>query len=125
MNTFMKKLIILCVVLAVFTFFCLASIAQESKPMTVRVGDSFTITLRANTSTGYKWQLMMSDENMLQMVHSEYIPYKSQRLGADGKQLWTFKALKPGKTSISFQYARSWEKDKPPQKEQTIQVLIK
>ena len=93
--------------------------------MTVRVSDSFTITLRANMSTGYQWQLTTLDETMLQLVNSEYIPYKTKRLGADGKQLWTFKALKAGETSIAFKYVRPHEKDKPPEKEQTIPILIK
>lgn len=77
-------------------------------------------------STGYQWQLAEPlDETMVELVNTEYIPYRTQRLGADGKQLFTFKALKAGETTISFKYAREAEKDKPPEKEQTISISIK
>ena len=77
-------------------------------------------------STGYQWQLAEPlDETMLELVNTEYIPYRTQRLGADGKQLFTFKALKAGETTISFKYAREEEKDKPPEKEQIISISIK
>ena len=98
----------------------------QSKPIQFKAGTSFTITLRANMSTGYQWQLAEPlDETMLQLVGTEYIPYRTQRLGADGKQLFTFKALRPGETSIFFKYVREGEKDKPPEKEQTINISIK
>lgn len=121
----MKKIIILSVGLIVLASLCFANEAKQTKPMTVRSGDSFTITLRANMSTGYQWQLTKIDETMLQLVNSEYKPYATKRLGADGKQLWTFKALKAGETSIAFKYVRPHEKDKPPEREQTIPILIK
>ncbi len=121
----MKKTIILSIVLIALASFCFANEAKQLKPMTVRNGDSFTITLRANMSTGYQWQLTALDETMLQLVNSEYIPYSTNRLGADGKQLFTFKALKAGETTISFKYAREWEKDKLPERQQIIPILIK
>src|SRR4030042_6201332 len=116
----MKKIIILSIALVVLASLCFANEARQVKPMTVRSGDSFTITLRANMSTGYQWQVTTLDETMLQLVNSEYIPYTTKRLGADGKQLWTFKALKAGETSIAFKYVRPAEKDTLPQKEQII-----
>ena len=121
----MKKTIILSIALIVLASLCFANEAKQLKPMAVRIGDSFTITLRANMSTGYQWQLTTLDETMLQLVNSEYIPYKTKRLGADGKQLWTFKALKAGETSIAFKYVRPHEKEKPPERQQIIPILIK
>jgi len=121
----MKKTVILNIVLIALASFCFANEAKQQKPMTVRSGDSFTITLRANMSTGYQWKMATLDETMLQLVNSEYIPYKTRRLGADGKQMWTFKALKAGETSINFEYVRPHEKDKPPERQQIIPILIK
>ena len=122
----MKKIIISIVALLAIASFCFANEPKQSRPMQLKAGDSFTITLRAYLSTGYQWQLAAPlEESMLQLVNSEYIPYKSKRLGADGKQLWTFKALKAGETSISLKYVRPAEKDTLPQKEQIIPVIIK
>lgn len=118
----MKKMIIFSMALVFLSPFCFA----QSKPIQFKAGTNFTITLRTNMSTGYQWQLAEPlDETMLELVNTEYIPYRTQRLGADGKQLFTFKALKAGETTISFKYAREGEKEKPPEKEQTISISIK
>src|SRR4030065_1807507 len=117
----MKKIIISIVALLAVASFCFANEPKQSRPMQLKAGDSFTITLRANLSTGYQWQLAAPlEESMLQLVNSEYIPYKSKRLGADGKQLWTFKTLKAGETSIAFKYVRPHEKEKHPERQQII-----
>jgi len=122
----MKKIIILSVTFVALASFCFADEANKAKSMKIRTGDSFTITLRANSSAGYQWQFAAPlDKSMLQLLHSKYIPYRSKRLGADGKQLWIFKALKAGETSIVFEYIRPSEKDTPPRREETIKVIIK
>jgi predicted secreted protein len=46
-------------------------------------------------------------------------------VGAPGKEVWTFKAVKSGKTTINFKYVRPWEKDKAPTKTTSFQVVIK
>jgi len=119
----MKKIIIILGMALVFSAsFCWA----QSKAIPFRAGTNFTITLRANLSTGYQWQLAKPlDETMLELVSTEYIPYRTQRLGADGKRLFTFKALKAGETTIYLKYVREGEKDKPPEKEQVINISIR
>lgn len=122
----MKKRIILSTALIILASFCFAEANGQSGPIVLKAGDSFTVTLRANASTGYQWQLKTPlDESILQLIDSKYIPYKSRRIGADGKQLWTFKALKAGQVTIFFKYVRSWEKDTPPQREQSIKIIVK
>ncbi|HDQ04948.1 MAG TPA: hypothetical protein ENN23_10415 [Deltaproteobacteria bacterium] len=121
----MKKIIILSVALIILASLCFADEVKQVKPMTLRSGDSFTITLWADSSAGYEWQLAaLLDDDILQVVHSQNIPYKRKRSGADLKQLWTFKALKIGQTTISFNYVSSAD-DAPPQKKETIAVIIK
>ncbi|MBP6915557.1 MAG: protease inhibitor I42 family protein [Smithellaceae bacterium] len=122
----MKKRIILGTALIILASFYFARANGQSEPIVLKAGDSFTVTLRANASTGYQWQLKTPlDESILQLIDSKYIPYKSRRIGADGKQLWTFKALKTGQATIFFKYVRSWEKDLPPQREQSIKIIVK
>ncbi len=122
----MKKRIILGTALIILASFYFARANGQSEPIVLKAGDSFTVTLRANASTGYQWQLKTPlDESILQLIDSKYIPYKSRRIGADGKQLWTFKALKAGQVTIFFKYVRSWEKDTPPQREQSIKIIVK
>lgn len=89
------------------------------------VGKEFVITLDANATTGYEWQLAApTDNNLISLVCSEYVPYKTGLVGSGGKSIWIFKALKAGKAQVSFKYIRVWEKNTPPVKEVTYIVTI-
>ena len=124
----MKKIIVLILTFVSLTSFCFADEANQLQPisMEMRAGEIFTITLRANSTTGYQWQFAIPlDESMLQLINSEYIPYKTIRIGAGGKQLWTFKALKAGEVIVSLKYVRSWEKDVAPQKEAVFKIVTR
>jgi inhibitor of cysteine peptidase len=80
----------------------------------VHVNENFHIALDSNPTTGYQWQLAkVSDQNILQLVETEYKASESRLVGAGGKQILTFRALKEGKATVTLEYARSWEKDKP------------
>lgn len=46
-------------------------------------------------------------------------------VGAAGKEIWTFKALKKGKSTISMEYRRFWEKGAPPAKTFSLTVVVK
>jgi len=95
-------------------------IGQEQSDNTIKtiVGREFVITLDANATTGYEWQLANPiDSNLINLMRSEYIPYKTGLVGSGGKSIWTFKAIQAGKAQISFKYIRPWEKDTPPVKE--------
>jgi inhibitor of cysteine peptidase len=124
----MKKIIIFTLILIPLASFCFADEANQLQPgsMEMRAGEIFTITLRANSTTGYQWQFAIPlDESMLQLINSGYIPYKTRRIGAGGKQLLTFKALKAGEVIISLKYVRPGEKDAASQKEAVFKIVIK
>ena len=91
----------------------------------VRAGDEFAITLESNRTTGYLWQIAQDiDKTVIELIKSEYIPNDTKLIGSGGKEIWTFKAIKPGKTTIFFQYVRPWEKDVPPAKEKTFSIVV-
>ena len=102
---------------------CVAS--EESKIIETQAGKSFTILLEANATTGYQWQFTKPlDESMLQLLSSDYLTDRTGLVGAGGKQVWVLKALKAGKTSVYFKYMRSWEKNNPPEKEESFVIII-
>jgi inhibitor of cysteine peptidase len=89
-------------------------IKQYSNPaqrIMVAPGDQFEISLDANETTGYSWKgNEVYDKEMLQLVKSQYVTGQTDRVGAGGKQVYLFKALKSGNTQITLTYKRSWEK---------------
>lgn len=99
---------------------------DSSKPIVLETGDEFTITLDANATTGYQWQLAEKpDASVVKKVSEEYKPEDVNRAGAGGKDVWTFKAVGKGDTSISLIYVRSWEEDKPPSDAKLFSVTVK
>jgi inhibitor of cysteine peptidase len=93
----------------------------------VDVGDEFAITLDSNATTGYEWQLADTlDESTLELVGSEYtIPNDEGLVGAGGIEVWTFKAVGAGETTVPMKYVRPWEEDVAPAKERTFDVTVK
>ncbi len=88
-----------------------ANSKQISKEVEVAVGDSFTVTLCSNPTTGFEWEsAKISDQAVLQLLDQKFVsPEKTGLVGAPGQEVLTLKALKKGTSSISMEYSRPWE----------------
>jgi len=81
----------------------------------VAVGETFTVNLCSNASTGFRWMEMadISDPGVVaQVSHTDSYPSENSDPlppGTPGSQIWTFKALKGGISTLSFEYSRDWE----------------
>jgi len=84
-----------------------------SQEVEVSVGDSFTVTLCSNPTTGFEWEsATITDQTVLQQVDHKFISPESEPLpppGTPGQEVWTFKALKKGTSTVSIDYSRPWE----------------
>ena len=82
-----------------------------SKEVEVAVGDSLTVTLCSNPTTGFQWEsAQISDQTILQQTDHKYEPPEDENIvGGAGEEVWTFKALKKGTSTISMEYSRPWE----------------
>lgn len=87
---------------------------SDEKVLKIKAGETFNIELNSNPTTGYQWQLVKPlDKNIIELVSSYYISPKTNLMGAGNKEIWIFRAVKPGKTTISFKYVRLWEDTQP------------
>jgi inhibitor of cysteine peptidase len=77
----------------------------------VPVEHTFPITLDANPTTGYQWELSNPvDSRFIVLLSNQYIaPSLTGRLGQGGHQVLTFQSLQKGVTSISLKYCRPWD----------------
>ena len=85
---------------------------NATKQLTVVAGDSFTVTLCSNATTGYQWSesAQISDTTVVQQLsHETVAPKDTGLVGAPGAEVWTFKALKKGTSNITMGYSRPWE----------------
>ncbi|SMC78536.1 protease inhibitor I42 family protein [Papillibacter cinnamivorans] len=78
---------------------------------TVTAGSVCSVTLEGNPTTGYGWYVSVNDPEVLWPCSESYAQDESsgEIVGAGGTYTWCFKALKPGKTTLTFRYYRSWE----------------
>jgi inhibitor of cysteine peptidase len=82
-----------------------------TKEITVSAGGSFKVSLESNATTGFSWpeQAEIGNTAVVEQKDHEYLAPTSDLMGAPGKEVWTFKALKKGTTVIAMQYSRPWE----------------
>jgi predicted secreted protein len=96
---------------------------ETSENRTVTAGNQFNVTLDSNPTTGYKWQApKIADESIAKFVNGKYVPPKTNLLGASGQEVFTFQAVKVGKTTITLEYARPFENS--PIRIHTVQVTV-
>lgn len=96
---------------------CLSGPQKQTEEINVKPGAVFSIAVESNASTGYTWTISSApDRRLVRLMGSVYQKSNPNLAGAPGKQIWTFKALSHGKTSIELKYARPWEKDVPAEK---------
>ena len=79
--------------------------------LSVNAGNSFTVTLCANPTTGFQWEsAVITDPSVLTETNHQFFgPEDENLVGAAGRDVWTFKALKKGTSNISIAYSRPWE----------------
>ena len=98
---------------------------DPSKPIRASVGQTFSIELTSNPSTGYSWQIGKPlNAAVLQLVGNIYDEAQAKMMGAGGKEIWTFKAVGTGTATIEMNYGRPWEKNTPAAKTSSFQVTV-
>jgi predicted secreted protein len=99
---------------------------SHTSPVELTVGQPLNLTLAANPTTGYQWQLAAPvDQNVLKFTSSRHSGPQSAMPGAGGQQILGFTAAGQGKTTISLKYVRPWETNTPPAKTVVAEVVVK
>lgn len=98
------------------------------KRVEAAAGEEFTVSMEANHTTGFAWQLAKPlDGAVVKKIRNIYqednhpVPME----GVGGVERWTFKAVRAGKTTIEFKYVQAWEADKEPAKTAKYHVTVK
>jgi len=112
------KLKLLCI--AFLSALTLSAIAAPAKkqPSSVTVNakeKTVTVRFKSNRTTGYSWFLSKYDTHLLKPISYHYDTPAVGMMGASGTSVWTFQVLSdakvvPGVTTVTWLYARPWEK---------------
>lgn len=100
--------------------------ADNGGEVALKPGETLTITLESNPTTGYSWQVMeINSTVLLQQGEPEYeqSPNSEGLVGAGGMERFRFEALAPGETTLVLGYMRPWESVQPIET-YSIQVVV-
>ena len=122
----LKLIFILLVVLVVIAAGIYLYPKRTTAVLKLNTGDEFIIMLVSNRTTGYEWQIDRPiDGNKVEQKSLVYVPDKTGLAGSGGKEEWKFRALKVGRSQISFKYVRPREKGVKPAEKKVFDVDIK
>ena len=85
-----------------------------SQEVEVSADGTLTVTLCSNPTTGFLWSesAQISDPTVLQQTGHQLVVAGSEPPpppGTPGQEVWTFKTLKKGTSTVSMEYSRPWE----------------
>lgn len=89
----------------------------------LKTGKILTLSLPANPTTGYAWQVIQIPAQLSKTNEPVYRP-DSSMIGAGGTTIYRFGIIAIGKGKLSLAYKRSWEKDQPPVKNCDINIVV-
>ena len=80
-------------------------------------GNTVTVNLVSNKTTGYSWQYKIRKPNVVSCVKEEYKedapdPRSFGAVGKGGTQQYVFEAKAPGTATVIFEHKQPWKKGK-------------
>lgn len=86
-------------------------------------GQLLVVTLEANPTTGYTWEVAVTANDLRQVGEIEFHP-EFNKIGSGGVQTLRIEAVNVGQTSLKLVYHRPWEKNVEPLKTFSLKVVI-
>jgi inhibitor of cysteine peptidase len=86
--------------------------ANVTRNVEIAAGSTVTVTLCSNKTTGFSWneKAQVSDSQVLQQADYKWIPpQETGMVGTAGNEVWTFRGLKAGASSVSLEYSQPWD----------------
>jgi inhibitor of cysteine peptidase len=83
------------------------------------------ITLDANPTTGYQWEVAEVDAQVLKLLGEPEYTTSGTMPGSGGQTTFHFQAAGTGQTPLQLIYRRSFEKDQPPADTFEVDVVVK
>lgn len=100
---------------------------DSGRTLRLNRGDTVTLHLDANPSTGYLWKFGSPpyDESVVILRGDRYTHPSELLAGSPGKRILTFVASASGRTGVRLIYVRPWERGVLPAKEFNMLLIVK
>jgi inhibitor of cysteine peptidase len=103
--------------------------ADNGTSISLKNGETFTLQLRENPSTGYSWEINVSEG--LSILSDGYIQDEAPEsdngevaVGVPGTHSWIIEAVTPGSQQVNGIYKRSWENTTGTEENFTLAVEV-
>jgi inhibitor of cysteine peptidase len=101
-------------------------ISDPGKNIEVVAGNEFKIIIESNPTTGYHWELIGElDAGIVQFVSKDYRADEPVLIGSGGSDVWIFKAVAAGETTITLGYYPPSNDPVDPNQTVTFTVTVK
>lgn len=98
---------------------------DRNKRIEIKADQEFTLTLKANPTTGYTWKLIEPDSTILKLQGEPAFKPDSDKIGSGGELTFRLQARSSGKSELQLHYIRPWEKDQKPLQSFVITIIVK
>jgi len=85
--------------------------ADNGKVIDVSQGDTITIQLPENPTTGFRWAVDKLDDQVVAMGQDDYAAATGGGIGGGGTHRFTLKAARSGTAQLRLKLWREWEGD--------------
>jgi inhibitor of cysteine peptidase len=97
---------------------------DSGKTVEILVGDELEVILPSNPTTGYTWDLILLDTNVLRPEKEEFFAI-NKAIGSGGVEVIKFRAIAAGKSTVKLIFHRPFEHNVPPLNTFEVTVIIK
>lgn len=112
---------------AIVSIECDEFMEQKNVSRQIEVWPAYAVTvfLCSNPSTGFSWSesAVISDQSVIKQKYHEFTAPEDPRPGAPGQEMWQFRALEKGTSTIKMEYSRPGKDE--PEWTFTLTVLVK
>lgn len=91
----------------------------------LRREQTLVVTLEANPTTGYTWEVATIDESILRLLGEPQFLPESSAVGAGGTQTFRFEAIGTGQMDLQLVYRRPWEQGVAPLQAFSLNVVVR
>jgi predicted secreted protein len=91
-------------------------------------GDVVAIKLTANAGTGYTWDVAANNKRVTKYKGKKYVESAMTNpptVGAAGREVLSFKAIKKGTSKIKLIYHQPWDKKAKPAKKFSVKITVR
>ena len=97
---------------------------QSGETIDLTPGETLTLRLNENPTTGYRWLLPDLDTQQIQLIDDRFELPANSAIGASGQRILTLKALAKGTIHLTLHNRQAWDPQSPIAESFTVKINV-